>query len=225
MNASMARERPRFPTCTNGLRRSAKSVERQPDTDSLRRPLDICFALALLLVAMPILAFAAMAICIDSRGPALYRQTRVGRAGKTFEIYKLRTMYINAELDGEPRFAARRDPRVTRVGRLLRRSRVDELPQQLNVILGDMSFIGPRPERPQFVQQFRQEIPDYAQRLNVKPGLTGLAQVRYHYTNDVHGAECKLGYDLQYIRERSPLLDLRILFETAFVVVTGRGAI
>jgi lipopolysaccharide/colanic/teichoic acid biosynthesis glycosyltransferase len=224
MNASIASEHAR---CARLAARPQSTIGVDAWLTASRcwwRLLELCGAFALLFLALPILLTAAFAICVDSRGPALYRQTRVGRAGKAFEIYKLRTMHTDAEIDGRPRFATRSDPRITRVGGFLRRARIDELPQLLNVVRGDMSFIGPRPERPHFVQEYRRQIPGYAQRLAVKPGLTGLAQVRYRYTDDVAGTQCKLGYDLYYVRHRTLFLDLRILLATVHVVMTGRGA-
>lgn len=180
----------------------------------------VLLALPVLLILMPILI---LIIKLDSPGPAFYRQVRLGRAGKPFSIIKLRSMYVDAEQNGEARWATQDDPRITRVGRVLRKTRLDELPQLINVLLGEMSFIGPRPERPEFVRELEQHIPYYRTRLLVKPGLTGWAQVQYSYTSSVEDTFVKLQYDLYYIHRWSVWLDLYILFRTVAVVFQFKG--
>jgi lipopolysaccharide/colanic/teichoic acid biosynthesis glycosyltransferase len=165
----------------------------------------------------------ALAIRLDSPGPILYRQERVGLGGGTFTVLKFRSMRTDAEARG-PVWAAQRDPRVTRVGSFIRLTRIDELPQLLNVLRGEMSFIGPRPERPHFVEQLEQALPFYRDRALVKPGLTGWAQVNYPYGASVEDARAKLSYDLYYVKHRSLLLDLMILLATVRVVLFQRGA-
>ena len=154
----------------------------------------------------------------------LYQQERVGRAGRVFRVLKFRSMRPDAEGDGKPRWAASNDDRVTRVGRFIRKYRIDELPQLVNVLKGDMSLVGPRPERPFFVDQLTQSVPFYAARHSVKPGLTGWAQVRYHYGATLDDAANKLHFDLYYVKNHTLFLDLVVLFETIVVVVTGKGA-
>jgi sugar transferase (PEP-CTERM system associated) len=189
-----------------------------------KRLVDIVGSLVLLSVTLPVMAVAAIATFLESGFPVLYRQERVGRGGKTFVIWKFRSMYPDAEADGAPRWAQPDDPRVTRVGRFLRKSRIDELPQLLNVLKGDLSLVGPRPERPAFVAQLAREIPFYSARHSVKPGVTGWAQVRYAYGASREEAKKKLEYDLYYIKNHTLLLDVLILFETVRVVLRGEGA-
>jgi lipopolysaccharide/colanic/teichoic acid biosynthesis glycosyltransferase len=165
----------------------------------------------------------APAIWLDSGRPILFGQRRMGRGGAPFKLIKFRTMAQDAEADGPPRWAGRRDPRVTRVGRFLRRTRLDELPNVVNVLRGEMSLVGPRPERPEFVAQLEREIPFYRTRLLVRPGLTGWAQVNYPYGDSVHGALEKLEYDLYYVKHRSLFFDLWILVRTVGTVVALRG--
>jgi lipopolysaccharide/colanic/teichoic acid biosynthesis glycosyltransferase len=165
----------------------------------------------------------AALIKLDSAGPVLYRQERVGLGGRHFTLLKFRSMRPDAEQRG-PVWAASGDPRVTRVGGIIRLVRIDELPQLLNILRGEMSFIGPRPERPHFVAQLERELPFYADRLLVKPGLTGWAQVNYPYGASVEDARAKLSYDLYYVKHRSLLLDLLILLGTVRVVLFQRGA-
>jgi sugar transferase (PEP-CTERM system associated) len=192
-------------------------------TQALKRGADIGLALVGLVLALPLMALAALAITLDSRGPVLFRQERVGRNGRIFVINKFRSMRVDAERGG-PVWASPNDPRITRIGRFLRRTRIDELPQLLNVLVGDMSFIGPRPERPEFVQVLRRRIPFYTERLAVKPGITGWAQVRHEYGASVEDALEKLQYDLYYIKHLSPFLDLLILLSTVQVVLLARGS-
>jgi lipopolysaccharide/colanic/teichoic acid biosynthesis glycosyltransferase len=165
----------------------------------------------------------ACLIKLESPGPVLYRQERVGLRGRSFSLWKFRSMRIDAEASGA-RWAAQRDPRVTRIGALIRAHRIDELPQLVNVLRGEMSLIGPRPERPIFVDQLVREIPDFAARTRVLPGLTGWAQVNFPYGASVEDARIKLDYDLCYIRNRSLRLDLRILLRTVAVVLRRTGA-
>lgn len=169
----------------------------------------------LMIVSAPVMAFCAAAVKLTSRGPALYRQARVGLNGREFMLYKLRTMYQDAEAHSGPVWACgKADPRVTPVGRLLRRTHLDELPQLFNVIKGEMSLIGPRPERPHFVAQFREEIPEYDKRLSVKPGITGLAQVRAGYDRTLRDVRRKVKLDLMYIRRMCWWVDFLIFFGT-----------
>lgn len=193
-------------------------------TRAIKRLFDIILALGLLIPALPVMALIALLIRLDSRGPALFRQERVGEHGRIFVLNKFRTMRADAERGSGPVWAAADDPRVTRVGRFLRRTRLDELPQLFNVLLGHMSLVGPRPERPEFVRLLAREIPFYGGRLAVKPGITGWAQVRHQYAASVDDAREKLQYDLYYIKNLSPFLDLLILLHTVQVVLFARGA-
>ncbi len=182
----------------------------------------------LLIVGLPLfgllLPLLALAIRLDSPGPVFYRQVRSGRAGKPFSILKFRTMVSDAEADGKPQWAQKNDDRITRVGRFMRKSRLDEIPQMINVLQGDMSFVGPRPERPEFVQQLRNQVPYYDTRMMVKPGLTGWAQVHYRYASSTDDAFIKLEYDLYYITHWSFWVDLYVLFRTVSVVVKLGGS-
>jgi sugar transferase (PEP-CTERM system associated) len=188
-----------------------------------RRLIDVLAAFTGLIVSLPVMLLTAVAIKLDSQGPIFYTQERVGLGGERFKIIKFRSMKTDAEKDG-PVWARQSDDRVTRVGRIIRKLRIDELPQFLNVLRGEMSFIGPRPERPEFVRMLERKIPFYSQRQLVKPGLTGWAQIRYPYGASVKDAMEKLQYDLYYIKNQSPMLDLIILFETVRIVLFGRGA-
>ena len=185
---------------------------------------DFFGTVVLLMVSAPVMLVTAAMIFVESKGPILYRQERVGLQGKTFNVIKFRSMYVDAEKDGTPRWATAGDPRITRVGKWIRKTRIDELPQLFSVLKGDMSLVGPRPERPFFVEKLIQEIPFYAARHSVKPGLTGWAQVRYHYGASVEDTQQKLQYDLYYVKNNSWFMDLVILFETVGVVLTGKGA-
>jgi len=191
---------------------------------SLHRALDIFAGLALLLLTLPLLLVVALAIKLDSRGPVLYRQERVGRHHRRFHILKFRSMTVDAERPGVAVWAAVGDSRVTRVGRFIRLTRIDEIPQAINILRGEMSFVGPRPERPVFVEQLIATIPHYADRAAVRPGLTGLAQVKYPYGASIEDARAKLSYDLGYVRKRSLWLDLRIILATVRVVLQQAGA-
>jgi lipopolysaccharide/colanic/teichoic acid biosynthesis glycosyltransferase len=161
---------------------------------------------------------------LESRGPAFYRQSRVGLFGEEFSIVKLRSMRIDAESDGKAVFAQKNDPRVTRVGRFIRKTRIDELPQTWSVLKGEMSFVGPRPERRQFVEDLEQQLPYYAERHMVKPGITGWAQINYPYGASLEDSRHKLEYDLYYAKNYTPFLDLLILLQTARVVLWPEGA-
>lgn len=188
-----------------------------------KRAQDILASLFLLIVTLPVMSLVALAIWIESGGPIFFRQERTGLAGRTFEILKFRSMYQDAEKHG-PKWAADGDHRVTRVGRFIRKFRLDELPQVMNVLRGEMSFVGPRPERPIFCRMLEEETPFYILRNSVRPGITGWAQVKYEYGASIEQAKTKLEYDLFYIKHLSLTLDLAILFETAKVVLWRRGA-
>jgi sugar transferase (PEP-CTERM system associated) len=190
---------------------------------SLKRAIDVICAALLLTLTAPLMALIAIAIKLDSIGPILFRQVRVGLHRKTFVIFKFRSMRQDAEDESGPTWARTRDERVTRVGRALRYFRLDEIPQALNVLLGEMSLVGPRPERPYFVDRLAQEIPFYNLRHYVKPGITGWAQVTYPYGSSVEDAYQKLQYDLYYVKHRSLSCDLDILLKTVKIVLIGRG--
>jgi lipopolysaccharide/colanic/teichoic acid biosynthesis glycosyltransferase len=220
----------------------------------LRRAVDIVGSLILIFLLLPLFLIIAVCVKASSPGPAIYQQTRVGinrrsgrdqrrtprapgtidrrrgdrrviaSAGRLFRIMKFRTMKDGAESTLGPTWAAKNDGRVTSVGRFLRRTRLDELPQLFNVLYGDMSFIGPRPERPFFVEQFRRVIPGYMERLTVPPGITGLAQVEHKYDSTVDDVRLKVEFDLRYLRTRGALTDFRILLKTVRVVLSGSGA-
>lgn len=188
----------------------------------IKRTVDIAGALLILAVATPVIAIAALAIRLDSPGPLLFRQRRVGAGGRIIEILKFRTMHVRRGRP-EARWARRNDPRVTRVGRLLRRTHIDEIPQLFNVLRGEMSLIGPRPEQPELADKLRKEIPFYDIRCSIKPGLTGWAQVNASYAASLAAARQKLAYDLYYMKNHSIGLDIVILMKTIRVVLFGRG--
>jgi sugar transferase (PEP-CTERM system associated) len=190
----------------------------------VKRVFDIVSAALLLALTAPLMLFTALLIRLESPGPVLYRQERVGLNGRTFSVIKFRSMRNDAEPDGKPRWASANDSRVTRVGSFIRRVRIDELPQLLSVLKGEMSLVGPRPERPYFVEQLTQKIPFFAVRHSVKPGVTGWAQVRYAYGATVEDSQEKLQFDLYYVKNHTLFLDLVVLFETVGVVLTGKGA-
>ena len=192
--------------------------------DVIKRSFDVAASMILLTITFPILLLAMLAIVIESGFPVFYRQERVGQRGVPFTILKLRTMVKDAEQSGAPQWARQDDARITTVGRLLRRSRIDELPQLFNVLRGDMSFVGPRPERPFFVRLLLEDIPYYDVRHSVKPGVTGWSQVRYPYGASVEDSLAKLQYDLYYVKNHSLFLDLLILIDTIQVVLLGKGA-
>lgn len=193
------------------------------DFHSLKRAFDILGAILLLIVLGPVTLIFAALVCLTSPGPPFFTQVRVGRGGTLFRIIKLRTMTIDAEKSSGPVWARKADCRVTALGRMLRAAHIDEFPQLINVLRGEMSLIGPRPERPFFVNQFRRQIPNYEHRLDVKPGITGLAQVRYKYDETLLDVMNKLTYDLVYVKRMSMLLDFKILLWT-FTTLTGRNA-
>lgn len=189
-----------------------------------KRFFDLTASALLLLVAWPFMVLVALAVWLETGAPIFYSQTRVGQGGRTFEVVKFRSMRVDAEGDGKARWATKNDDRTTRVGRFIRLTRLDELPQLFNVLRGDMSFVGPRPERPQFVDQLNQEIRYYDIRHSVKPGLTGWAQLRYPYGASVRDAEEKLKFDLFYVKNQGLLFDVMIMLQTVEVVLFGRGA-
>ena len=191
---------------------------------AIKRVFDIVCAAFLLVLTLPLMLFTMLVIALESRGPVFYRQERVGLNGKPFDVIKFRSMRCDAEQDGNPRWAMAADDRVTRVGRVIRKVRIDELPQLYNVLKGEMSMVGPRPERPFFVESLTKDIPYYAVRHSVKPGVTGWAQVRYEYGATVEDAKQKLQYDLYYVKNHTLFLDMLIMFETVSVVLTGKGA-
>jgi lipopolysaccharide/colanic/teichoic acid biosynthesis glycosyltransferase len=219
---------------------------------SWKRLIDIAMSVIALILLAPVLLFAAIAVKLSSPGPIVYCQERVGinrrlrdrrlssrrgprddrrdrdrrilvHHGRPFMMYKFRSMVVDAE-HGNPVWAKKNDSRITRVGAIMRRTRIDELPQFINVIKGDMSIVGPRPERAYFITQIEKDLPEFQRRLRTKPGITGLAQVEVGYTNTIEGMQEKLDFDLRYIRNLKPLQDLRILAKTVSVVVTGKGA-
>jgi sugar transferase (PEP-CTERM system associated) len=193
-------------------------------TRFVKRMLDLSCSIILAIGTAPLMLLTAVAIRLDSVGPALYSQARVGENGRVFKIYKFRSMRSDAEKAGTPVWARDKDDRITRVGRFIRKTRLDELPQLWNVMRGDMSFVGPRPERPFFVEQLAGEIPFYLQRHAVRPGLTGWAQVKYQYGSTVEDAMEKLRYDLYYIKHLSIFFDLTIAIDTVKVILFGKGA-
>jgi len=193
-------------------------------TNVVKRAIDIVMSVVLLVLFLPVMALTAVLIKLDSRGPVLYRQQRVGECGQVFDVLKFRSMTVDAEKNGQPQWAQKQDNRVTRIGGIIRKLRIDELPQIFNVLKGDMSFVGPRPERPFFVKQLVEHIPYYSARHSVKPGITGWAQVRYPYGSSIEDAKEKLQYDLYYAKNHSWFLDLIIIFETVQVVLFGKGA-
>ena len=209
--------RPSWLVFSEGFKRTAV-------TRMAKHVVDLALATLFLVIGWPIFVLVALAIRLDSPGPIFFRQERVGEQGRPFTLLKFRTMVQDAELRTGPVWAADDDPRITRVGRWLRKTRLDEFPQIWNVFKGEMSFIGPRPERPHFVVQLQEKIPYYAERHSVKPGITGWAQVRCPYAATIEDSEEKLQYDLYYVKNMSSLLDIDILLSTIRVVLFGRGA-
>ena len=191
-----------------------------------KRSLDILISLLLLPIFLPVMLVVAIAVWLESRGcgSVIYRQTRVGNGGKEFQIYKFRSMCVGAEKDGVAQWAKKHDARITRVGTIIRKLRLDELPQLFNIIKGDMSFVGPRPERPEFVKELEEQYPYYRERHRLRPGLTGWAQIRYEYGSNPEDAFEKLQYDLYYTKNCSVFLDLLIVIHTIEVVLMGKGA-
>lgn len=197
---------------------------RSPLKDVTKRMFDFAASGMLLLLTLPVMLITALLIWLESGAPIFYRQERVGEHGNVFKVLKFRSMRQDAERDGVPQWAKKQDDRVTRVGRIIRLLRIDELPQVYNVFKGDMSFVGPRPERPYFVQDLSKKIAYYPSRHTVKPGITGWAQIRYPYGATVEDAVQKLQYDLYYVKNHTLFLDLIILFQTAQVILFGKGA-
>lgn len=189
----------------------------------MKRAIDLAFGLIGLLISLPLIVLIAIAVRLDSKGPAIYKQERVGLGGRPFQLYKFRSMRVDAEVGNHAQWATEDDPRITRLGRFLRKFRFDELPQFVNVLRGDMSFVGPRPERPVFVDMLRKEISYYDERHSVRPGVTGWAQVQYRYGASVEDAFRKLEYDLFYLKNMSVLFDCAIVLRTIRIVLTGFG--
>ncbi|MDR2800683.1 MAG: exopolysaccharide biosynthesis polyprenyl glycosylphosphotransferase, partial [Desulfovibrio sp.] len=192
-------------------------------TRRFKRALDVFLSLGLFVFALPLMLAAILCVRLESPGPALYRQKRVGLNGSEFTVVKIRSMRADAEKDGAV-WAGRNDSRVTRIGRVIRKTRIDELPQLVNVIKGEMSLIGPRPERMEFVRELREAIPYYDVRHTVKPGISGWAQVCYPYGASLEDARLKLEYDLYYIKNMSALLEAKIILKTVGVVLFPKGA-
>jgi len=193
-------------------------------SSAAKRVFDITVSTILLVLAGPLILVTALLVKLESKGPAFYRQARVGRYGETFEVVKLRSMRSDAEVAGKAVWAQKDDPRVTRIGRFIRKVRIDELPQVWSVLKGEMSFVGPRPERPQFVDDLEQRLPFYAERHMVKPGITGWAQINYPYGASLEDSRHKLEYDLYYAKNYTPFLDLLILLQTVRVLLWPEGA-
>jgi exopolysaccharide biosynthesis polyprenyl glycosylphosphotransferase len=194
----------------------------KPWEEAAKRGIDIAVSGIVLLAGLPLWLIIALAIKLDTPGPVLYKQERVGRNGEVFNMTKFRSMVRDAEKEG-PRWASRRDPRITRVGGVLRRLHLDEVPQLMNVLKGEMSLVGPRPERPVFVEELTQEIPMYPRRLRVRPGLTGWAQIKHKYDESVEDVRRKVQYDLYYIENISLRMDLKILLSTVSHMLMGKG--
>lgn len=190
----------------------------------IKRLMDIVVSITLLTLGAPIWLLTALLIRLTSAGPAVYSQVRVGQNGKNYTMYKFRSMYIDAEKRSGPQWATENDPRITPFGRFVRKTRLDEIPQFINVVRGEMSLVGPRPERPFFVEQLKKEIPWYVRRIKMKPGITGWAQVKHKYDASLEDVKQKVIFDLYYFENMSILLDIKILVRTILVVFTGKGA-
>lgn len=189
-----------------------------------KRLFDVSVSALIFIASLPVMVLTALCIFLEDKGPVIYRQERVGKDGKTFCVLKFRSMRLDAEKSETPQWAAANDSRTTRIGRIIRKLRIDELPQLVNVMKGEMSFVGPRPERPYFVQQLTEKVPYYSMRHSIKPGITGFAQVRYQYGASVEDAIQKLQYDLYYVKNNGMFLDLLILIETMQVVLFAKGS-
>ncbi|PID60881.1 MAG: undecaprenyl-phosphate glucose phosphotransferase [Ignavibacteriae bacterium] len=189
----------------------------------VKRFLDISISFLILAITSPILLIITVAIKIDSKGPVIFKQKRTGLNGKEFNVYKFRSMVHNAEQISGPVWSTKDDPRITKVGKFIRKIRIDEIPQMYNVLKGEMSLVGPRPERPYFVEKLSKEIPLYKRRLKVRPGITGWAQVKHKYDESIEDVQIKLRFDLFYIENMSLRMDMKILFRTIFVVIFGKG--
>lgn len=189
----------------------------------MKRLLDISLSFIFIICTLPFTSIVALAIKLESKGPVFYKQERAGMNGKPFNIYKFRSMYVDAEKKTGPVWSQKNDPRVTRAGRIIRKIRVDEIPQMINVLKGEMSLVGPRPERPYFVELLSKEIPLYKKRLKVRPGITGWAQVKHKYDENIDDVRVKLRYDLFYIENMSLRMDFKIILRTIFVVLFGKG--
>jgi exopolysaccharide biosynthesis polyprenyl glycosylphosphotransferase len=189
----------------------------------LKRAIDLASGIVGLLISLPIMLLVAIAIRLDSKGPVIFRQKRVGLKGRCFELMKFRSMRVDAEAGTGAMWATANDPRATRIGHFLRKYRLDELPQFINVIRGEMSLVGPRPERPEFVDELRKQISYYDERHSVRPGITGWAQVKYRYGSNVEDAGRKLEYDLFYLKNMSIFFDCAIILDTVRIVVMGHG--
>jgi sugar transferase (PEP-CTERM system associated) len=194
-----------------------------PVRRAVKRAFDIVSSTLLLVLASPVMLVTAILIALESPGPVLYRQLRVGLGGRTFHCTKFRSMRSDAEKDGVARWATKNDPRITRVGAFIRKMRIDELPQLWSVLKGEMSLVGPRPERPAFVEDLKKQIPFYEIRHTVKPGITGWAQVRFQYGESMEDAKRKHQFDLYYVKNNSILLDLLVLIETVSVIAFREG--
>jgi exopolysaccharide biosynthesis polyprenyl glycosylphosphotransferase len=190
----------------------------------IKRLLDIFTALFFLVTFMPVWIIISIVIKLIDKGPAIYAQERVGKNGKPFIVYKFRSMYVDAEKLTGPQWAVENDPRITPFGRFLRKSRIDEIPQLWNVLIGEMSIVGPRPERQYFIDKLSKEIPWYIKRLKMKPGITGWAQVKHKYDETIEDVRMKVMYDLYYFENMSIVLDIKIIIQTILVVLTGKGA-
>jgi exopolysaccharide biosynthesis polyprenyl glycosylphosphotransferase len=190
--------------------------------DFIKRIFDLLISVILGIISLVFIPFIALAIKLDSNGPVIFKQTRVGRDGQTFTAYKFRSMFTNAEQTG-PSWAKQDDPRVTKIGRFIRKTRLDEIPQLWNILKGQMSFVGPRPERPEFIKELKEQIPFYEERLLIKPGLTGWAQINYIYADSVESSLTKLQYDLYYIKHRSFIFDLGIILKTLNTIIKKLG--
>ena len=193
-----------------------------PWEEATKRMIDILVSSLILIVGSPLWVLVAILIKLDSAGPVLYKQERVGKDGTRFNLVKFRSMYQNAEKSG-PQWAGKQDPRITRVGKVMRKLHLDEIPQMSNVLKGEMSLIGPRPERPMFVEQLSKEIPMYPRRLKVRPGITGWAQVKHKYDESIDDVRRKVQYDLFYIENISLRMDFKIILSTIQHMLLGRG--